>query len=133
MYKTYTVTWSINFDASSPESALRQAWATLDDAVNRREGATIITINQVGYDDDKDYLYYDMERTGFCDFCDTTYDVASNSDHCGECGNCLKHCLKRSACFKNRNSCFSDLENCCTEDGLCESDLEGCCMGVKDD
>lgn len=32
------------------------------------------------------------EDYGECDFCDYTFDVASNTDHCGYCGNCWSHC-----------------------------------------
>jgi hypothetical protein len=35
--------------------------------------------------------------------------------------------------LKEINGCDSDLEFCCTLDGLCESDLEGCCAAAAAD
>jgi hypothetical protein len=35
----------------------------------------------------------DEELFGHCDVCNLPHQVASNQDHCVECGNCLEHCV----------------------------------------
>jgi hypothetical protein len=32
------------------------------------------------------------KELGKCDFCNITYDVGSQIDHCGNCGTCDTHC-----------------------------------------
>lgn len=80
----------MTFYAKDEYEAAQQAWATLDDAIRFRTGATGLYVSDP-WGEHK--VLIDMEYVGFCNECNKVFNLANNEDHCTECGNCFEHCV----------------------------------------
>lgn len=43
----YEVSWSMSYESDDPVDAVNQAWASLDDAVNRMTGTTVLVVRSI--------------------------------------------------------------------------------------
>lgn len=92
LYRSTITIWSeVNPAAMELSTLAREAETGSAYCAEHRSEFVAVPMKDAGFPEGAGE-FFGFQDFGVCDHCDTVFEAGSQTDHCGECGNCFTHC-----------------------------------------